>query len=122
MKLSPEYALKRPRLLLKLLFMVSVVCLAVLFYKMTNIRRQTMSLSAMKLRTKSDECDFDERVVCRVRFPFTGIAIEVFCSFLDRVHVFNAALSYVSSLAEKTIQRMEKYLNFSKYTIYRRSR
>lgn len=93
LKVTTEIFLKRVKVILKLLFIFSVICLLLFCYKTHDILGENKIMSALKLRaTNYDKCDFDERVIHRVTFPFRGISIEVFCSFLDRVRVFNVAL------------------------------
>src|SRR6218665_855714 len=76
------------RLILHLTPIVSLICLLLLLYNKPT--------SFLKLHaTISGECEFHQRVIRRVKHPFSGVAIEVSCRFLDQVRVFNAALDHL---------------------------
>lgn len=106
---------KHARFILKVLFIASLVCLLVLFYQKQNLVEQIKTISVSKLdAAKAENCNFDEGVISRVKFPFSGIAIEVYCLFRDRVRVFNAALDRLR-LAHLRRRHSKEWSNISAY-------
>lgn len=92
LKMTPKILPKEMQLILKLLLVVSAICFLV-FCITSNSFGDTKSMPEVNLRAM--KCEFDESVICRVKYPFSGIAVEVSCSFLDRIRILNAVLDHL---------------------------